>query len=344
MVGAAGRRLLIIIGVPVLILLVLVFAVSRCGGSSTDSPQGQSGGDLVGGITEEPDTLDPQKTNTAVTGTLLRYAGDTLITKDLNGDYVAGLATSWEESEDGTTWTFELKDGVKFHNGDPVDAQAVKASIERAMDPKTKAGVAGSLFSEVEEIRAPSDKTVEIALKRPFSVFEANIADPRAAIVDAEAAEKMGEKFGRTPVLTGPWQVTDWKSGDRIRMERNPDYSWGPEFAHDGPPRIESLTLRIMTDNATRIAALQSGEIQMTDVPPVNVAELEESGDFQLQNYLRIPRRQDHVEELAPRGPRPAGHEQRHLAEALRRLRLRPHRPEAARALGQGLGRHDSLG
>ena len=287
MVGAAGRRLLVIVGVPVLILLVLVFAVSRCGGPTSGSQQGQSGGNLVDGITEEPDTLDPQKTNTAVTGTLLRYAGDTLITKDLDGDYVAGLADSWEESEDGTTWTFELKDGVKFHNGDPVDAQAVKASIERAMDPKTKAGVAGSLFSEVKEIRAPSDKTVEIALKRPFSVFEANIADPRAAIVDAEAAEKMSEKFGRTPVLTGPWKVTDWKSGDRIRMERNPDYSWGPEFAHDGPPRVESLTFRIMTDNATRIAALQSGEIQMTDVPPVNVAELEESGDFQLQNYLR---------------------------------------------------------
>jgi peptide/nickel transport system substrate-binding protein len=286
MVGTAGRRLLII-GVPILILLVLVFAVSQCGGSTLGSQQGGPGNALAAGIAEEPDTLDPQKTNTAVTAILLRYAGDTLITKDLDGNYVAALAKSWEESEDGLTWTFQLKDGVKFHNGDPVDAEAVKASIERAMDPDTKAGVAGSLFSQVEEIRTPSENTVEIRLKQPFSVFEANIADPRAAIVDVEAAEKMGDEFGRTPVLTGPWKVVEWKSGDRIRMERNPDYSWGPGFAHDGPPHIEELTFRIMTDNATRIAALQSGEIQMTEVPPVNVEQLRGSGDYQLYDYLR---------------------------------------------------------
>ncbi len=287
MVGSAGTRLLVLIGVPALILLIVVFAISQCGGSTSGSQQGQSGNALVAGIAEEPDTLDPQKTNTAVTAVLLRYAGDTLIMKDLDGKYVAGLAKSWKESEDGLTWTFELKDGVKFQNGDPLDAEAVKASIERAMDPDTQAGVAGSLFSEVKEVRAPSEKTIEIRLKQPFSVFEANIADPRAAIVNVEAAENMGDKFGRTPVLTGPWKVAEWSSGESIRMERNPDYSWGPGFAHDGPAHIPELTFRIMTDNATRIAALQSGEIQMTDVPPVNVDQLRESGDYQLYDYLR---------------------------------------------------------
>jgi peptide/nickel transport system substrate-binding protein len=286
MVGSAGTRLPII-KVLVLMLPVLAIAVSGCGGSPSGSQQGQSGNALIAGISEEPDTLDPQKTNTAVTGTLMRYAGDSLITKDLDGNYVAGLAKSWEESEDGLTWTFELKDGVKFQNGDSVDAEAVKASIERAIDPDTKAGVAGSLFTEVKEVRAPSEKTVEIRMKQPFSVFEANIADPRAAIVDVEAAEKMGGKFGRAPVLTGPWKVVEWKSGDSIRMERNPDYSWGPGFAHDGPPHIDGLTFQIMTDNATRIAALQSGEIQMTEVPPLNVDQLRGSGDYQLYHYLR---------------------------------------------------------
>lgn len=287
MLNSAGRRPLVIVAVSVLILLLLVFAVSQCGGSTTGSQQGQSGNALVAGITEEPDTLDPQKTNTAVTAVLLRYAGDTLIMKDLDGNYVAGLAKSWEESEDGLTWTFELKDGVKFQNGNALDAEAVKASIERAMDPDTKAGVAGSLFSEVKEVRTPSEKTVEIRLKQPFSVFEANVADPRAAIVDVEAAEKMGDEFGRRPVLTGPWKVTEWSSGESIRMERNPDYSWGPGFAHDGPPRIGELAFRIVTDNATRVAALQSGEIQMTDVPPVNVEQIRESGDYRLYDYLR---------------------------------------------------------
>src|SRR5690554_4555678 len=82
----------------------------------------QEGGTLTIVAAEEPDTLDPQKTSTAITGAIMRYAGDTLLTKDLDNAYADGLASSWSASEDGLTWTFELKPGATFHDGSPLDA------------------------------------------------------------------------------------------------------------------------------------------------------------------------------------------------------------------------------
>lgn len=101
------------------------------------------GGDLVLVSTEEPDTLDAQKTATAVTATLMRYLGDTLVTKDLQGNFTPALARSWTVSGDGLTWTFQLRSGVRFHDGTPFNAQAVKFSIDRALAPETKSPIAG---------------------------------------------------------------------------------------------------------------------------------------------------------------------------------------------------------
>ena len=266
-------------GIAVLLLL-LVVAVPTVSAQDV-------GGTVTFAITEEPDTLDPQKTSTAVTGTIMRYAGDTILTKDLAGAFTPGLAQSWQASDDGLTWTFVLKSGVLFHDGAPLDAAAVKASLERAVDPETQSPIAGSLFEPVESIEVVDDTTFTITLKRPFSPFLDNLADPRAAIVNVAAAEEAGTQFGRTPVLTGAWRVAEWRSGDRIVLERNPDYAWGPSYAHSGAPFIETLVFRVIPESATQVAAFEAGEVQVLSVPPTDVERLQATGNYNFDEFLR---------------------------------------------------------
>jgi peptide/nickel transport system substrate-binding protein len=145
-----------------------------------------------------------------------------------------------------------------------------------------------SLFSEVDKVEAPSDDTVVVEMKRPFAVFLDNITDPRAAIVNAEAADEMGAQFGRKPVLTGPWKVTDYVSGESITLTRNPDYNWSPGYAHEGPPYIQTLEFRIIPDDATMVSALQAGDVQIVDtLPPAQVEQFKGDDQYELHSFLR---------------------------------------------------------
>lgn len=266
--------------------LLLITALALIFTYSLVSAQ-QVGGEVVYAITEEPDTLDPQTTSTAVTGNILHYLGDTLVAKDLEGNYTAGLAESWEASDDGLTWTFTLKPNITFHDGAPVDAAAVKASLERAVNPDTQSPIAGSLFEFVENIEVVDERSFTVTLARPFSPFLDNLTDSRAAIVNVAAAEEAGNQFGRAPILTGPWQVETWRSGDRIVLTRNPDYAWGPDYTHEGAAYIETLVFRIIPEAATQTASFEAGEVQIYSVPPVDVERLESAGQYTLESFLR---------------------------------------------------------
>lgn len=238
--------------------------------------------------TEEPDTLDPQKTSTAVAGLILRYAGDTLLTKDLDGAYADGLAESWTASDDGLTWTFTLKEGATFHDGAPVDAAAVRASILRAQDPATQSPIAASLFEPVASIEVVDARTVALTLDRPFSPFLDNLTDPRSAIVNAAAAAEMGADFGRAPVLSGPWKVARWDSGDRIVLERNDDYAWGPSYTGGGAPAIAQLVFRVIPESATQVAAFEAGEVQiLSPFPPTDVERFQGDDRYAMESFLR---------------------------------------------------------
>jgi len=242
------------------------------------------------GIPEEPDTLDPQSTNAAVSRMVLRYAGDTLVSIDPknNGKITEGLAKTWQASANGLQWTFDLKSGVKFQNHDVMDAAAVVASFKRAMSPATKAGTVSSVIKPIKQVHAEGASKVVFDLTHPYSLFLQNLADPSASIVDAKAAQSAGKGFARAPVLTGPWQVTQWVSGDHITLTRNPDYAWGPPYAGTGPVKLSKLTFRIIPDDATQVAALQSGEIQeSTTVPTANMKAFASNKSFTSYKYLR---------------------------------------------------------
>lgn len=266
-------------------LLVVFLAAATLAGSAFAQ---SGGGTLTFASSEEPDTLDPQRTSTAVTGTIMRYAGDTILTKDLSGAYADGLAESWEASNGGLTWTFTLKPGIVFHDGTPLDASAVRASILRALDPETQSPIAGSLFAPVTEIEVVDTRTFRIHLESAFAPFLDNLTDPRGAIVQAAAAAELGTEFGRRPVMSGPWRFAAWRSGERIVLERNDAYAWGPSYTRTSAPSIERIEFRIVPEDATRVAAFEAGEVQVvTTFPVTDITRFLDDDRFEMVSFLR---------------------------------------------------------
>ncbi len=266
--------------IPVLLALLLIFP--------TALTAQQRSGEVVIITGQEPDTLDAQKTVTRVTADIMRYLGDTLVTKDLDGSFTPALARSWQVSRDGLTWTFNLRSGVRFHDGTPLNAQAVKFTIDRALAPETKSPIAGSLFGPVQSVETPGALTVVIKLKHPFSVFLENLTDPRALIISPQAVQRLGDTFGRQPVATGPWKFEEWRSADRIILMRNPDYKWGPKFVHEGAPAIERVVYRIIPEAPAQVAAFERGEADiLNSVPSTDVKRLQQLGKYNFFKTLR---------------------------------------------------------
>jgi len=257
-------------------------------GTPESDTQPKDGGEWFIGISELPDTLDPHKTGAAITSTILENAGDSLIAKDYDGNYVPALATEWTISEDGLTWTFQLRQDVTFHDGTPLNAAAVKFSFDRILDPATKSITAAGLLGPMASTAAPTDFTFEFTLKESFAPLLDNLTASTLSIVSPTAVDSMGDEFGRKPVLTGPWMVDEWRTGDRIILKRNPDYRWAPPFLHqNGPAYIETLTFQSIIEEASRIASFEAGEIHETTLPATEVERIASGGDSWVVSYLR---------------------------------------------------------
>ena len=249
----------------------------------------QQGGAWTIGITEEPDTLDPHKTGTAITQAIMRNVCDPLIAKDFDGNYVPGLAEEWTIAPDGLTWTFVLRQGVTFQDGTPFNAAAVKASFDRILDPATQSAAASSLLGSAASTAALDDRTFEYKLKEGFAPLLDNLTNSGLLCpVSPDAVAKGGDDFGRKPVATGPYSVDEWRSGDRIVLKRNPNYGWAPPFLHQGgPAHLDELTFRIVTEDAARTSAFEVGEIDEIGVPATDVQRIKESDAYYTVDYLR---------------------------------------------------------
>lgn len=257
-------------------------------GTPDAEPQPIDGGEWIVGISELPDTLDPHTTGAAITSTILNYAGDRLIAKNFEGEYVGSVATEWEISPDGLTWTFQLRDDITFHDGTPLNAQAVKANFDRILDPATNSITAAGLLGPMESTAAPSDFTFEFVLSEPFAPLLDNLTASVLSIASPDAIESMGDEFGRRPVLSGPWMVDEWRTGDRIILARNAEYAWAPEFLHqDGPAYIETLVFQSIIEEAARIAAFEVGEIHQTSIPSTDIERITSDDSSWIVSYLR---------------------------------------------------------
>lgn len=242
------------------------------------------------GIPAEPDTLDPQKAGSAIEDTVARLFGDGLVALSPAGKIVPGLAKSYTVSPDGLTYTFNLRQDVTFQDGTPLDAAAYVATLQRLINPATKAAIQASRLGSVASIVASGAYSFAIKLKVPNPFLLYQLSDSgHFAPLSPVALKAEGADFGRKPVSTGPWQVQQWVTGSQIVLVRNPSYMWGPSFVHAGAPGIAKVVFRIVTNDAAQTAALQSGELDVLNpVPSASVPRIQSSGQYTLLKALAL--------------------------------------------------------
>ncbi|MCL6477345.1 MAG: ABC transporter substrate-binding protein [Peptococcaceae bacterium] len=196
--------------------------------------------------------------------------GETLVKTGSGMELEPWLAESWTNIDD-KTWKIKIRDNVKFHNGKNLDGAAVKASLERTI--KMNARAPGLL--DIASIEADGNEII-VKTNNPNPSFMTSLADPFATIVDAAAAEEMGDKFKENPVLTGPFKLKEYVKDERVAVVRNEDY-WGEKA------KLKDVIFKHIPDANTRLMALQSGEIQVADkIPAEQMAMLEKNKDLKV--------------------------------------------------------------
>jgi len=226
---------------------------------------------LIAAQGSEPDQLDPHMTSAYASFQVLENVYDTLVQPAEDLSMEPALAESWEISDDNLTWTFTLRDGVRFHNGRELVADDVVYSFERIIAE----GMNGWRFGAVESVTAPDASTVVITLKQPSPNLLVSIGGFKGmAIVPREIVED--GTIGTTPVGTGPFRFVSQSPDEGIVLEANPDY-WR---ADEGLPKLEGIRFIQIPDAGTKLTALRTGEVHWIDaVPPQDIASLEaESG------------------------------------------------------------------
>ena len=241
------------------------------GGALAQTPPGV----LIVGQIAEPKSLDPAAVTAVNDFRILMNVYDGLVRyKDGTLEVEPALATDWEISEDGTVYTFNLRDDVTFHDGSDFDAEAVVFNFERMLNEDHPYHDTGPFplaffFSAVDTVEAVDATTVRFTLNEPFAPFLSNLAYPTGLIVSPAAVEQHGGEFGRNPSGTGPFTFAEWRPNEAVVVEANPDY-W------DGAPSLEAVVYRPITDANTRTAEMLAGGIDlMVEVPPVALSEFQ---------------------------------------------------------------------
>ncbi|WP_157618964.1 ABC transporter substrate-binding protein [Skermanella stibiiresistens] len=237
---------------------------------------------LVVGQIAEPKSLDPHAVTATNDFRILMNLYDGLVRfKPGTLEVEPALATSWDVAEDGKTYTFHLRDRVKFHDDTPFDASAVKYNFDRMLDDKHPRHDTGPFplsffFSAVERTEVVDAQTVRFHLKEPYAPLLSNLAYPTGLMVSPTAIEAHGKDFGRHPTGTGAFKFAEWQSNTKVVLERNAEY-W------NGAPKLQAVIFRPLTDANTRLTELLAGGLDlMVEVPPDAVDLLQKAGGFTL--------------------------------------------------------------
>jgi peptide/nickel transport system substrate-binding protein len=209
-------------------------------------------GTLVRAISTFPNSLDMPQCAERQASTTAYQMYDALVWLNDEGLLEPALAESWEVSEDGTEYTFKLRQDVTFHNGEPFNADAVVFNWERVVNADFEYS---DLWRQAISAEKIDDYTVKIATEETNALFLSTVADNWAMIPPGYFEEVGQEGFNEHPVGTGPFMFVEWVKGDHITMEANPNY-W-----REGAPKIQTVIFRPIPESATRVAAIQTGEV-----------------------------------------------------------------------------------
>jgi len=294
-----------------IVLLALTLLVAACSGDEESGASGES--DNGGGEDAEADSgsdgedvlvfarggdsesLDPGSTTDGESSRVTKQVLEGLLDFDKESfDVVPGLAHDWEVSDDGLNYTFYLEEGVTFHDGTDFNAEAVKTNFERWSDPEHEyafeedgyvysmygtmfGGYKGDESHVIEEINVVNDYEIEFVLKRPLGYFLQNMAMTYFPITSPAALEEYGPEINENPVGTGPFKFESWTKDDSIVLSKFEDYR------KEGQPKVDQVIFEVIPDNAARLIALQSGEIDIMDgLNPDDAASVESEQGVEL--------------------------------------------------------------
>jgi peptide/nickel transport system substrate-binding protein len=249
-----------------------------------DAPAGepQRGGVLNMAVISDPDSMDPAGTIQAVASGVQTHIYDRLVYISEERLPEPWIAEDWEASDDGTELTFHIREGVIFHDGTDMNAEAVKFSFDRILDPDM-ASPALAQMGTLQEVEVVDEYTALFRFDEPYAPFYTNIAISYGGIVSPAGVEEHGDTFGRNPVGSGPFKFVEWPTGQRIRLERFEDYvNYRGDDMNDGPVYVDELHFDVIGDVSTRVAALQSGELDISDLDRNQAPEIEEDPDFEV--------------------------------------------------------------
>jgi peptide/nickel transport system substrate-binding protein len=284
---------------------VSLLAMAACGGggspdpgaAGTSGPAGTpvSGGTLRFAINTETDCLDPHQSPADVAGFFSRPILDSLVALSADGTISPWLATSWTVSPDARTYTLTLRDDVTFSNGEKFDGAAVKANLDHIVAPATKSRLAAGTISAYTGTKVVDATHVVISFSRPSSGFLATAATAYLGIEAPSTLKQSPDKLCSKVVGSGPFvSEAGWAPQRGISYRRNEAYAWGPGNAaqtptgrHTGKAYLDGIEVSVITENASRLGALTSGQVDaIASVPPVNVAQLKADPQFRIQTAL----------------------------------------------------------
>lgn len=268
--------------------LVLGISLVGCSSNANSGSESDKQATMIFGRGGDSVSLDPAVVTDGESFKVAENIYDTIVQfGDMDTEVHPALASDWEVSEDGRQYTFTLEEDVVFHDGTAFNADAVVYNFERWMSPKEDqaepfafyrsmfGGFKGDEDHIIKDVKAIDEYTVEIDLKRPQASFLKNLSMTPFSIASPKALKESGSDYGQHPVGTGPFVFKEWKRNDKIVLEKNSGY-WIDDY-----PKLEQVIFKSIPDNAARLNALKTGEIDMMDgVMPSDVTQIEDNSDL----------------------------------------------------------------
>jgi peptide/nickel transport system substrate-binding protein len=251
---------------------VAMFVMAGCLGDDDDSGAGgppggeaQSGGSITVAVDGDAGSLDPTVDDTYAATLIQLQVFDTLLNVDDKGGYTPGLAVSWSQP-DRLTWVLKLRKGVKFHDGTPFDAEAVKWNLDGMRDPEGGSSWS-SEYASIKSVTVQDPETVVIKLKRPDQAILSPMSEKPGMMRSPTAVERLGKRFASNPVGTGPFEFAEWVRNDHVTLRKNSSY-W-----RNGRPYLDEAIFRPITDPTAKINDLISGRVDTVDYVPAEQIE-----------------------------------------------------------------------
>lgn len=278
-------------------VVALSLALSGCAGagagggqSASDGSKPVSGGVLtLGENSDEPTTLDPHELSTTNTTVLLRPVLDTLVWETPQHTFEPDLASSWDISSDGLTYTFHLRKDVVFQDGTKWTAEGLKLNFEHILDPATKSPLAASYIAPYKDSTVVDDSTLKVQLTKPYSSFINVLAQSYLSIVSPKQIKEAPETIGTHPIGSGPFEFVNWVKGQYVEYKRYDKYNWAPKGSgHQGPAYLSGLKIQFIPEDSVRFNAVGSGDVDIIEnTPPQDVQRVKGNPDLGFTSLLR---------------------------------------------------------